>query len=196
MMLSDEELVRRITQRDAGAFETLYARHRERIFRHLQHMLHQADTAEDLLQEVFLRVWTRAEQWDGRGTCLSWLLRIATNLAYNQLRTLQRRRELPLEGPSEDENDSVPGWMVDVASLGPEAHVEQEERRDLIRRLVENLPEEKRQVIRLVHEAEMEIHDVADSLGIPEGTVKSRLYYARKQLSQEWQDLTNEEEER
>jgi len=186
-MLSDEELIRRIVRRDAGAFEIFYARHRDRINRHVMRMVHDADGAEDLTQEAFLRVWTCAEQWDGRGACLSWLLRIATNLAYNQLRSRGRRRELPLE-LSDDEEHPAPGWMLDAASLGPEAVYEQSERRDLIRRLVENLPEEKRQVIRLVHEAEMEIHDVAATLGIPEGTVKSRLFYARKQLAREWKD--------
>ncbi|MHB0935987.1 MAG: RNA polymerase sigma factor [Armatimonadota bacterium] len=187
MLLSDEELIGRIVQQDAEAFETFYARHRDRIHRHLLRMVHDADGAEDLTQEAFLRVWTRAEQWDGRGACLSWLLRIATNLAYNQLRTLQRRRELPLEGtPDDEEEQPAPGWMIDAASLGPEALCEQAERRDLIRRLVETLPEEKREVIRLVHEAEMELHDVADVLGIPEGTVKSRLFYARKLLAREW----------
>ena len=193
MMLSDEELMRRIVQRDAEAFETFYARHRDRIHRHLLRMVHDADGAEDLTQEAFLRVWTRAEQWDGRGACLSWLLRIATNLAYNQLRTLQRRRELPLDGtPDDEEEQPAPGWMIDAASLGPEAVYEQAERRDLIRRLVDTLPEEKREVIRLVHEAEMEIHDVAATLGIPEGTVKSRLFYARKHLAREWHDHEEE----
>lgn len=190
-MLSDEELIGRIVRHDDKAFETFYARHRDRIHRHLLRMVHDADGAEDLTQEAFLRVWTRAEQWDGRGACLSWLLRIATNLAYNQLRSRSRRKELPLE-PMDDEEHPAPGWMLDDASLGPEALCEQVERRDLIRRLVEDLPEEKRQVIRLVHEAEMEIHDVAATLGIPEGTVKSRLYYARKHLAREWQDHEEE----
>jgi RNA polymerase sigma-70 factor (ECF subfamily) len=185
MLLSDEELMGRIVRRDAGAFEVFYARHRDRIHWHLLRMVHDADGAEDLTQEAFLRVWTRAEQWDGSGACLSWLLRIATNLACNQLRSRSRRKELPLE-PMDDEEHPAPGWMIDAASLGPEAVYEQAERRDLIRRLVEDLPEEKRLVIRLVHEAEMEIHDVAETLGIPEGTVKSRLYYARKQLAREW----------
>jgi RNA polymerase sigma-70 factor (ECF subfamily) len=193
MMLSDDKLVRRIVLHDDAAFEVFYARHRDRIHRHLLRMMRDADIAEDLTQEAFLRVWTRAEQWDGRGACLSWLLRIATNLAYNQLRTLQRRRELPLEGTPDDEEQPAPGWMIDAASLGPEAMYEQAERRDLIRRLVDNLPEEKRQVIHLVHEAEMEIHDVADTLGIPEGTVKSRLHYARKHLAREWKDYEEEQ---
>jgi len=188
-MLSDEELMRRIVRHDGEAFEIFYARHRDRVHRHLLRMVRESNTAEDLMQEAFLRVWTRAEQWDGRGACLSWLLRIATNLAYNQLRSIRRRQELPLEF-SDDEEHPAPGWMLDAASLGPEAVYEQAERRDLIYRLVEDLPEEKREVIRLVHDAEMEIRDVADTLGIPEGTVKSRLYYARKQLAREWKDET------
>jgi RNA polymerase sigma-70 factor (ECF subfamily) len=79
--------------------------------------------------------------------------------------------------------------MVDASALGPETVLELAERRELLRQLVEGLPEGKRKVFRLVHEMELSIQDVADELGIPEGTVKSRLYYAKKHLAREWQDL-------
>ncbi|MFN2230413.1 MAG: RNA polymerase sigma factor, partial [Anaerolineae bacterium] len=63
------------------------------------------------------------------------------------------------------------------------------ERHERYRRLVDRLPEEKREVLHLVHEVEMSLQDAADELGIPEGTVKSRLYYAKQRLAQEWRDL-------
>ncbi|MHB9025077.1 MAG: RNA polymerase sigma factor [Armatimonadota bacterium] len=192
MKLSDEALLTRIGRHDAEAFEVFFTRHRERVYRHLMRMVREADTAEDLIQEVFLRVWQRGEQWDGRGACTAWLLRIATNLALNQFRTLRRRREIPLEAPSAgfDEEDSpAPGWMVDAAAHGPDALCEQAEQQQALQRLVDTLPEEKRQVIRLVHEAEMDLHEVAAILGIPEGTVKSRLFYARKQLARDLNDM-------
>lgn len=185
-MRYDEELMRRIGGHDEEAFEALYARHLPRIHRHLLAMLHDVDAAEDLAQETFLRVWTRAEGWDGRGACLGWLLRIATNLALNQLRTVKRRRELPLN--EVDDDSATSGWLVDAASLGPEAVCEQAEQDARLRQLMRALPEEKREVLRLVHEEEMDLHDVAATLGIPEGTVKSRLHYARKYLAREWRD--------
>jgi RNA polymerase sigma-70 factor (ECF subfamily) len=189
MNLPDRVLVERIRTHDAAAFEVFFAHHRQKVRRHLMRMLRHEETVEDLTQETFLRVWTRADQWDGRGECRAWLLRIATNLALNLLRAQRRRREVPLEVPpnllTDDDEGMLPGWMIDAVSPGPEVLCEQSERFALLRRLVERLPEEKREVIHLVHEAEMGIHEVAEQLGIPEGTVKSRLYYAKKHLARE-----------
>lgn len=194
-MPSDQDLVEQIQARDEDAFEMLFARYGETVRRHLVRTVRDPYAADDLLQEVFLRVWTHAHQWDGRGAFTSWLLRIATNLALNHLRTVRRRRQQPLEippDPDDEEDESpVPSWMIDTSSLGPDAVLEQTEQRALFRRLVDDLPEEKREVIRLVHEAEMEIREVAETLGIPEGTVKSRLHYATRRLAQDWEAMEN-----
>jgi RNA polymerase sigma-70 factor (ECF subfamily) len=98
----------------------------------------------------------------------------------------------PEDNGDEDEaGNFVPAWLIDASALGPDASLELAEQRGLFRRLVETLPKEKREVFRLVHEMEMSMRDVADELGIPEGTVKSRLYYAKKHLAREWQGLEN-----
>ena len=191
-MSADRELVEQALAGDAVAFEALLARYRVQIRRHLLRYTHDDVAAQDLLQEAFLRVWTRGDQWDGRGTFRAWLYRVATNLALNHLRTVRRRREAPLETEEEiemDEGDLVPAWMIDDTALGPQAALEQAEERQQVRRLVAALPDEKRAVFRLVHEMEMTIHDAAARLEIPEGTVKSRLHYARKQLADDWQAL-------
>ena len=191
-MSADRELVEQALAGDAVAFEALLARYRVQIRRHLLRYTHDDVAAQDLLQEAFLRVWTRGDQWDGRGTFRAWLYRVATNLALNHLRTVRRRRETPLETEEKvemDEGDLVPAWMIDDTALGPQAALEQAEERQQVRRLVAALPDEKRAVFRLVHEMEMTIHDAAVQLEIPEGTVKSRLHYARKQLADDWQAL-------
>jgi RNA polymerase sigma-70 factor (ECF subfamily) len=189
----DQDLLERILEHDARAFETLFERYKEMIRRHLKHIVRDDMTTQDLIQETFLRVWNRAEQWNGRGSFKAWLYRIATNLALNHLRSVRRKREQPLEMPDDwaddEEQDRVPAWMVDASALRPDAAVELAERQALFRRLVEGLPKEKREVFRLVHEMEMSMRDAADELNIPEGTVKSRLYYAKKHLAREWQDL-------
>jgi RNA polymerase sigma-70 factor (ECF subfamily) len=192
-MLSDQDLVKQILERDAHAFEVLFERYGEMIERHLARLVHDNAVAQDLAQEAFLRVWTRAEQWNESGPFKAWLYRIATNLALNHLRSVRRRREQPLDAPSEQaegEDESLaPAWMLDAATLGPDASLELAEEREQFRRLVEGLPEEKRQVFRLVHQMEMSLRDAADELGIPEGTAKSRLHYAKKQLARAWQEL-------
>ena len=97
---SDEYLLGRICERDADAFEMLLARYQESVRGHLLRMVRDPNTAEDLAQEVFVRVWMRGEQWNGHGPFRVWLLRIATNTALNYLRTVRRRRECPLELPA------------------------------------------------------------------------------------------------
>jgi RNA polymerase sigma-70 factor (ECF subfamily) len=191
-MPSDQNLMERVCKRDARAFEALFERYGELIRRHLARITRDDATAQDLVQEVFLRVWTRAAQWDGRGPFKAWLYRIATNLALNHLRSVRRRREQPLDTPDEladdEEENSIPAWMIDDSALGPEIILELAERRERLRRLVGRLPDEKREVFRLVHEMELSMRDAADELGVPEGTVKSRLYYAKQRLAREWRD--------
>ena len=190
---SDQDLIERVLERDGRALEMLFERYGEMIRRHLARMAGDSAVAQDLLQETFLRVWTRAAQWDGRGSFKAWLYRIATNLALNHLRSMRRRKEQPLEIAGEWDSDAdeyvSPAWAIDAAAPEPEDVLEMTERHERYRRLVDRLPEEKREVLHLVHEVEMSLQDAADELGIPEGTVKSRLYYAKQRLAQEWRDL-------
>ena len=193
MTPSDGELVRRIVEHDAVAFEALYARYEGVLRRHLLRMVREDAVADDLLQEVFLRVWRRAHQWSEGGALKPWLFRIATNTALNHLRTVRRRKEQRLEVAAEPEEETdetfAPGWMVDASSLGPDGLLDQVERYRLMWRLVDELPESKREAMRLVYDAGMEIREAAEALGIPEGTVKSRLHHARKRLAQQWEEI-------
>ena len=193
-MPSDQELMERLQVGDVEAFEALFAGYEAMIRRHLVRMVGDTQAAEDLVQEVFLRVWTRAEQWGDRGDVRAWLYRIGTNLALNQLRSVRRRPQQPLEIFSDETGaeaeETMPGWMIDAAALDPETATEMMEERRLFHRLVDGLPEEKRAVFRLVYEAELDIQDVAERLGVPQGTVKSRLYYGKKRLAREWTQIT------
>ncbi|HLJ55825.1 MAG TPA: RNA polymerase sigma factor [Chthonomonadaceae bacterium] len=192
---SDGELMAGICARDASAFEALFARHHEPIRAHLLRTLRDAAAADDLAQEVFLRIWTHAGQWSGAGSFRAWATRIATNLALNHVRTVRRRRELPLEDAAEDED-----WEEREAGRsagsprppGPEQAVEELEWRERLQRSLRRLSDEHRAVIRLAHGAELDVREIAERLGIPAGTVRSRLHYARKQLAREWDE---EEEE-
>ena len=199
--VSDEELVALTIERDAHAFEALFERYADALHRHAAHIVRDDAAAHDVVQEAFLRVWTRGAQWRGTGSFRAWFYRTVTNLALNHLRTVRRRREIPLEIPAdpEDEEDTIshiPAWMVEASSLGPEAVVEESEARELARAryrtLVGQLPEDKREVFRMVNEMEMSVRDTADTLDIPEGTVKSRLHYARRKLARAWREMEDE----
>ena len=197
---SDQTLIRKIVKHDAAAFETLFARHSASVRQHVLSIVRTESVAEDLVQEVFLRVWTRAEQWNGQGEFKGWLFRIATNIALNHLRTVRRRRQEPLETPpdefdDEDERPPDPDWMVDTSSHGPEVMVERAEQSQLLWQLVDGLSQEKREVLHLIYQKEMALREVAIELGIPEGTVKSRLHYSIRYLAREWKEIASDWEE-
>ena len=197
MLNDDDSLMERIQCRDEEAFDLLACRYQEPLLRHLQKTVREDDAAGDLLQEVLLRMWTRSDQWDGRGGVKSWLFRIATNLALNHLRTVRRRRETPLEPPASAQTDDretqqTPAWMIDTAAERPEQAVIRSERVRKLHGLVDELSEDKREVWTLVHEHDMNMAAAAEHLGIPAGTVKSRLYHARQQMAREWNEIVKE----
>ena len=100
------------------------------------------------------------------------------------LRTVRRRREQRLEMLSETverETHQVPEWMIEAASERPDAQVEWADQQRWLRRQVRELSEDKREVFRLIYDAQVEVRDAAARLGIPEGTVKSRLHHGRRQ---------------
>ena len=194
-MTTEGDLIQRVLDGDAGAFDALYERHACAVRRRLVQVVRDEAAADDLLQETFLRLWTRAEQWQGTGSVAGWLMRIATNLALNHLRSMRRRPARPLELPATPEEDSdlrVPGWMIDNAGLRPDEQAEHAERRAIAARLVGTLPEHHRRVVELAHEAGLDIAEIAERLDIPPGTVKSRLHYARAILAQKWSNLAKE----
>ena len=196
-MQDESEVVRRVGAGDVRAFEALFARYHEPIRRHMRRVVRDPATAEDLTQEVFERVWTRAGQWNGRGTFKAWLFRVATNLALNQLRAQRRRPQEPLPrrevAPAVSADELPEAWLADPAAVDPSEAAERGADRDRLRQLLTGLPGDKRRVLELVHIADMDLATVAEVLEIPVGTVKSRLHYARKQLAQAWRELDGDD---
>ncbi len=200
MKETDLDLARGVARRDEEAFSRLYDRYQASVTAHLARIVRDSGTADDMTQETFLRIWHRAGQWTGEGSFRSWMLRIATNLAFNHLRSIKRRREQPivLARPMEEDEEeerTIPSWMIDASTRGPDEVLERAEQRRLLRRFVGGLSEEKQEVFRMVHDEEMQTREVAEKLGIPEGTVKSRVHHARKAIIREWQKLRAEWED-
>lgn len=187
----DEELMARTQARDEAAFEALLGRYGAALRRHLAHTLRDEAAADDLAQELFLRLWQRADQWDGRGSLRAWLFLIASNLALNHLRGERRRPHRSLDQTVWTSPDGIapeaelPAWIFD-ALPGPDELAERSEDAARLRALVSGLPAEKRAVLQLVHDADLSLAEVAALLGVPLGTVKSRLHYATRRLAAEW----------
>jgi len=170
---ADAELVRRCTRGDERALELLHARHAPGLLRFLERLLHDAARAEDVCQEAFLRIWRRAELFDPeRGSFTAWLYRAAANLAYNRL---------ALRSASESE--------LSALTVLPAAAVENPldgaaiaEHRKLLHAALGTLSPRDRAILTLRHIEERPVAEVAGLLGIPEGTVKSRVHYAMHRL--------------
>ena len=197
MQIPDPQLIARIKERDVRAFEQFFARYRAQVHHRVRCIVRDDASANDVVQEVFLRVWNRAGQWSGRGSAANWLFRIATHLSLTHLRTVRRRREQRLKMLSEtveQETQQVPEWMIEAASERPDAQVEWADQQRWLRRQVQELSEDQREVFRLIYDAQVEVRDAAERLGIPEGTVKSRLHHGRRQIARAWQAINNPEE--
>jgi len=192
MPASDEQLLARIREHDSEAFDELFRRYHDALYGHVLRIVRDADLARDVVQEALLRVWTRADTWQSSGSCRSWLFRIAANVALNQIRASHRRREAPLpEGLTGDPASEDEGLAADPEP-GPDARAVRAEERAVLDRLIEALPADKREVVRLSLASDNDLESVSSALSIPRGTVKSRLYYARKLMSDEWKEMAPE----
>ncbi|MEE7459811.1 RNA polymerase subunit sigma [Methylorubrum populi] len=169
---SDEDLIRRIAGGDRVAMQGLYARHSTTVFRFLVRMVRDPSRAEDLMSDVFFDVWQQAGRFEGRSSVTTWMLTIAR---FKALSTLRRRSHEELEPEMaeaiEDEADT------------PEIALQKANKAEAMRRCLEALSLEHRTVIDLVYYHELGVEEVAQVLDIPAGTVKTRLFHARKRLS-------------
>ena len=125
------------------------------------------------MSEVFIDVWRNATNFEGRSEASTWLLAIARNKAYSLLR---RRKE--------DELDEEATAEIEDASDNPEVELQKKSKGDLLRACLDKLSAQHREVIDLVYYHDKSIEEVARLVGAPEGTVKTRMFHARKQLSE------------
>ena len=190
-MCNHRQLLQKISDhRDAEAFDALSDLFREPLRRFLSVQTNGDNAAaDDLLQETLLRLWMRADSYDGRGPVKAWLFRIAAHLAANHRRSLSRRRETSFSiALDSDEGDSIAAnWEHDSGDYRPDAQAASHDRVLQFRRLMNEMPEETRELLRLVYD-ENNTRDIAAALHLPEGTIKSRLHNARKRAARTWNE--------
>ena len=170
---ADVGLIKRIASGDRGAMQVLYRRHGTRVFRFLQRFVRDESKAEDLTSDVFLDVWQQADRFEGRSAVSTWLLSIARFKALSSFR--QRQHEgLDPEAAEEIEDEAD----------DPEVTVQKASKADALQSCLTALSAAHREVIDLVYYHERSVEDVSVILGIPENTVKTRMFHARKRLSE------------
>jgi RNA polymerase sigma-70 factor (ECF subfamily) len=164
----DGTLVRRCLEGDRAAFEELVVRYQRPVYNAALRLLHDPEEARDVAQTTFLNVFEHLADYDPSYKFYSWIYRIAVN---ESLDTLGRRK--PLEEISGQEVDGAPG---------PDRHAESEQTRGAIEDALMRINPELRSVVVLRHLMHLSYEDMAETLAVPEKTVKSRLYSARQQL--------------
>ena len=169
----DTLLIQRIARGDRLAMQVLFARHRVKVFRFVLRYQRDEASAEDILAEVFLDVWRQAGRFDGRSSVSTWLLSIARFKALSQIR---QRADAPLD-------DDYAAGIVDEAD-DPEIELAKRDKGAALRLCLEKLSVEHREIIDLVYYHEKSVEEVAQIVGVPAATVKTRLFYARQKLSE------------
>jgi RNA polymerase sigma-70 factor (ECF subfamily) len=190
--ISDEDLFRRFRgEGDASAFEVIVHRYEGELFHYLRRSLGSAEMAEDVFQATFLQVHLKRDLFEEGRRFRPWLYAIATNQAIDAQRRDRRHRMASLDrriGGGADDGDAA---FVDTLSGDDpvcDARLEEQEAQAWTRLAVAGLPEPMQSVLELVYQRGLKYREVADALGIPLGTVKSRLHAAIHRLNVGWRD--------
>ena len=170
---TDDMLLESIADGGRTAMHILYSRHNVRVYRFILRIVRDSSIAEDLVSQVFLDVWRTAKQFEGRSQVSTWLLSIARFKALTALR--QRRFE---------DIDQEEVREIADNSETPEASLERSTTNAILRACVAKLSPAHREIINLVYYHEKSVEEVGQIIGIPQSTVKTRMFYARKQLAE------------
>ena len=170
---SDEVLIGRIAKGDRLAMQVLFARHHVRVYRFVLRLVRNEATAEDLISDVFLDVWRQAGKFEGRSQVSTWLLSIAR---FKALSAMRKRTDQELD-------DETAEAVVDTSD-DPEVSLAKKDKGAALQQCLTALSPEHREIIDLVYYHEKSVEEVAGIVGIPEATVKTRMFYARKKLAE------------
>jgi RNA polymerase sigma-70 factor (ECF subfamily) len=182
---TDADVMLRVKAGDESAFDYLVQKYRRPMVNFMYRMAHNAAAAEDLAQEVFLRVYRSRESYEASAKFTTWLYRIATNLAANHAR--DTRHERPENMLSLDEPDEESGTTMDVADskLSVEENLVRRERLAAIRKTVQNLPERQRMAVIMHKYQQMDYKQIGEVLKLSESATKSLLFRAYETLREQ-----------
>jgi len=194
MNQTDEELVELGWGGDVGAFRELVVRYQDRLMAFIYSIVRDYHRAEDIFQETFIRVYRQARQFQSGRSFKTWLYAIARNRCRDELRSAKRQPTLELEaGLDRSEEEKGTRWIDTVEAGGPSPR-ELAGGRELEKMFLEalaGLSEEHREVVVMSRLLGLKYDEIAEVLGIPSGTVRSRLHYALEYLRRKM--LKNEE---
>jgi RNA polymerase sigma-70 factor, ECF subfamily len=186
---SDEALVWKAREGDFSAFEKLFERHRDLVYRFAYQMAPRRDDAEDIVQEAFIKAYQNLKRYRDEAKFTTWLLRITANLGTDRARMYNRRKSL-----EEREAAGSLTWMtVGNYSEDPIDNIEQDERRTMLRDAIAALPDHHKNAIIFRDIQEMEYDDIAEFFGCSVGGAKLRVLRARRALRDRLAPMINGE---
>ena len=182
MEKSDEALMLQLQAGDLRSFDTLVKRWEKPLLNYCYRMVNDIALAEDLRQEVFLRIYRSAKTYRPTAQFSTWLYRIATNLCLDTLAKQQRRKEMPIDAYLESESEGFGERLIDPSDT-PEATVVKKEIESRVRSALTHLPEDLRVVVTLRHYNGMKFREIAEIVERPVSTIKSRMVAGMERLS-------------
>lgn len=177
--LTDAELMELVKQGDYSAFDEIYNRYHKRIRNFLFSLTWDQDIAEDCLQEVFLGLFRVRDRFELRGKFSTYIFQIAKNRYLSHCR---RRKRHPDEASLDNEGSKAFENLRASERVEPEAHLIEDYRRWKIRQAIESLPEKQKLVFVMSHLEGMKYDEISEILGVPLGTIKSRMSAAVRTL--------------
>jgi RNA polymerase sigma-70 factor (ECF subfamily) len=179
----DVRLMELVGAGDSGAFEQLVERHQRLVVGTVGRMLGNSSDAEDIAQQVFVRVWKSAKRYVPRAKFTTWLLKITRNLVFNELRRRSRHPQVPLQAESEEEERPI----RDENAIAPDAAMLEQELQKAIDAAIAHLPETQRLAVILRRYEELSYEEIAETLDQSVSAVKSLLFRARTELRESLQ---------
>ena len=186
--MTDEQLLESYRNGDRTSFAKLVERYQRELFHFLVRFLSDRAAAEDIFQETFLQVHQSADQFDPSRRFRPWLFTIAANKARDLMRSQARRPTNPLQA-SINSGDDESGQFIDLMEAAeplPGESMQREELQKVVQDTVNNMPEHLREIILLSYFHQFPYKEISDILGIPLGTVKSRLHAAVAHFADKW----------
>lgn len=177
----ERALIQRCKSGDIGAFDELVTRYEKRVFNFAFRIAGNYDDASDVVQEAFIRVYSSIGTFREDATFSTWIYRIVTNVYLDERKKSKSHRQTSLDDFIELDENSVTRQIVDDKP-SPEQIVESKERDQAVQTAIDSLPEYQRIIVTLYHMQHRSYEEIAEILGLPIGTVKSRLNRARLAL--------------
>jgi RNA polymerase sigma-70 factor, ECF subfamily len=191
MTRSDVQLMLDVKAGDDASFDLLLQKYRTPLVNFLYRMVRDTATAEDLAQEVFLRVYRARKQYSPSAKFTTWLFRIATNLALNSVRdNRHRQKDVSIDAASSPDEDATP-MQLPAPEMRIDEHMIERDRADYIRKVISQLPEKQRVAVLLHKYEEMDYAEIARILECSESALKSLLFRAYETLRVQLAPLVN-----